>query len=242
VTTATGSSGHGWWPYVLPYLAFLATVELTGRLGDLAPVGLLLKPAVPGLLILHYARRGAYPELRGRALEPGLRGLDVLFGVALAGLWMAPYCFVEAIRPDAAPFDPGQLGPDAVVAVLALRMLGFGLVTPFLEEIFIRGFVMREAEVFRSRGDFRSVPLARFTLASFVTTVVVFTIGHVPWEWWVAVPWVALTNLWFYWRKDLLAVVTVHAATNASILLAAIVFGDAYTGSTATPISLWTFV
>ena len=221
----------------------MATVEITSRLGDLAPVGLFLKPAAPGLLILYWARRGAYPELRGRPLDLGWRSLDVALGVVLAALWVAPYVFVDAIRPaEASPFDPAQLGEGAVVWVLGLRMLGYGLVTPFFEEIFIRSFVMRYADVFSSRGDFRSVPLARFTRVSFVTSVVVFTIGHVPWEWWVAVPWVVATNLWFYWRKDLYAVITVHAATNASILLAAIVWGDSFTGATESPLTLWLFV
>ena len=61
--------GHGWWPYVAPYLAFMGTVEVVRRLPDeWAPIGLLLKPAVPGVLMLYYFSRGAYPELRGVAL------------------------------------------------------------------------------------------------------------------------------------------------------------------------------
>jgi CAAX prenyl protease-like protein len=236
----TARTGHGWWPYVAPYLAFLGTVEVTGRMDDLAAVGLFLKPAVPGLLMIYFARGGAYPELRGPSLDAGLRLLDVAVGMALAVLWVAPFVFVEAIRPEATPFDPKQLGTDAVALVLGLRMLGYGLVTPFFEEIFIRSFVMRYADVFQQRGDFRDIPLARFTRVSFVTSIVVFTMGHVPWEWWVAVPWVVLTNLWFYYRKDLYAVIVVHAATNASLLVGAWLYGDRFGG--ANPISLWLFV
>ena len=101
---------------------------------------------------------------------------------------------------------------------------------------------MRYAEVFRTRGDFRDVALARFTWTSFLTTIVIFTAGHVPWEWWVAIPWVLLTNLWFYYRKDLYAVILVHALTNASILVAVILWSDAVTDAGGTPISLWFLV
>jgi membrane protease YdiL (CAAX protease family) len=236
--------GHGWWPYVTPYVAFLGTVELTRRLpDDWAPIGLLLKPAVPAFLMLYYFSRGAYPELRGVALGLGGRALDVLLGVALAGLWMAPFVLFEGLRPiDPDLFDPGQLGPERVPWVLGLRMLGYGLVTPFFEELFIRSFVMRYAEVFRSRGDFRNVALAHFSLTSFVTTVVIFSAGHVPWEWWVAVPWVALTNLWFYYRRDLYAVILVHGVTNATILAAAALLPDGVAGAGGETISLWFFV
>jgi CAAX prenyl protease-like protein len=239
---------HGWWPYVLPYLAFLGTVEVVRRLpDDWAPLGLLLKPAVPAALMIYYAAHGAYPELRGARLDLGRRGLDIVVGVALAALWIAPYLWIDAIRPaDPDLFDPNQLGESALALTIGLRMVGYALVTPFFEEVFIRSFVMRYAEVFQSGGDFRKVPLARYTRASFIATVVVFTLGHVPWEYWVAIPWVILTNLWFYYRKDLYAVIVVHAATNAAILLAALLLGDVLGGGagggSGSPISLWLFV
>ena len=236
--------GHGWWPYLAPYLAFLAIVETVRRLpDDWAPIGLLLKPAVPGLLMLYYFSRGAYPELRGIALGLRERALDVGVGVALAGLWMLPFVLVEGLRP-AQPdgFDPEQLGAQSVAGVLALRMLGYALVTPFFEELFIRSFVMRYAEVFHVRGDFRKIPLALFGWRSFVATVVVFTLAHVPWQWAVAVPWVVLTNLWFYYRKDLYAVILVHAATNATILAAVSLWSGVLTDASGKPVSLWFLV
>lgn len=241
---STERQGHGWWPYVVPYLAYMGTLEIVRRLPDeWGFVELLLKPVVPGALMLYFFARGAYPELRGRALGLGGRAADMLLGVALAVLWMAPFVGIEALRPaDPELFDPSQLGPDRVAWVLGLRMLGYGLVTPFFEEIFIRGFVMRYADVYSTRGDFRDVPLARFRWTSFLATVVIFTVTHVPWEWWVAVPWIVLTNLWFYYRKDLYAVILVHAVTNASILAAAILWGDTFTDASGNPFSLWLFV
>ena len=187
---AEASEGHGWWPYLLPYVGFLLAVEVARRLPEAAaPAMLFVKPAVPlALLALFYAR-GAYPELRASRLHPLRTPLDVLFGLALALLWMAPYVLWPALRPESPePFDPELLGAGREGLALAARAAGYALVTPLFEEQFIRSFVMRYADVWATRGDFRSVPLARYTLRSFVTTIVVFTMGHVPWEWWVAVP------------------------------------------------------
>lgn len=235
---------HGWWPYVLPYVGFLLGIELLNRVlpEDSAGLGLFLKPAVPVVLLLVFAWRGAYPELRRPRLDPGGRALDVLVGLALAALWMAPFVWVDALRPDGPSFDPDQLGEARRDLALVLRLAGYALVTPVFEELFIRSFVMRYSEVYAARGDFRSVPLAFYSLRSFAITTIVFTLGHVPWEWWVAVPWVALTNLWFYYRKDLWAVILVHATTNAAILVAAVQWSGRLTGGDGQPLSLWFFV
>jgi hypothetical protein len=58
----------------------------------------------------------------------------------------------------------------------------------------------------------------------------------------VAVPWVALTNLWFYYRRSLWALIVVHAVTNASLLLFAIFGEGLFTTSEGEPLSLWFFV
>lgn len=237
-------SEHGWWPYVLPYAAFLFSVETLNRVLPEAwsGLGLFLKPAVPAVLLVVFAWRGAYPELRRPRPDLGMRALDVTLGIVLAALWMAPFVWIDALRPEVAGFDPDQLGPSRSALALGLRLFGYALVTPFFEEIFIRSFVMRYAQVWRERGDFRDVPLAHYSVRSFAVTVIVFTLGHVPWEWWVAVPWVALTNLWFYYRKDLYAVILVHATTNAAILAAAVLWTGRFRDGTGEPIPLWFFV
>ena len=43
------------------------------------------------------------------------------------------------------------------------------------------------------------------------------------WEYWVAVPWVMATSWWFYRRGHIGSVIVLHAAANATILVAAIV-------------------
>lgn len=238
------SDGHGWWPYILPYVSFLILVELGRRVPDaLALPMLAIKPSVPAALMFYYARQGAYPELRG-FLRKGVAwiGVDVAVGLGLAVLWVAPYLWIAAIRPESLEgFDPAIAGEALAPVAMSLRFAGYALVTPFFEELFIRSFVMRYADVYPGPGDFRALPLARFTWRSFATTVVVFSIGHVPWEWWVAVPWVVLTNLWFYRRGHIGSVILVHAVTNAAILVWVLLAGGEISVGGDT-LSLWFFV
>ena len=224
--------GHGWWPYLTPIFAFLLLGALLARLPDAVAArgfpALVLLPAA--LLVLFFAR-GEYPELR--SLPPGgVPGLavDFLVGVAGGALWMAPYVgFGLAALPgwmhpgpgDA--FDPQRLGPGNAWLALGLRALGFGLVTPFAEELFVRGWLARWLEVFDSGEDFRSLPIGRPSLRSFTGVVVFFTVSHLLWEWPVAVPWIVATQLWFYRRRHLGALVAVHAGSNLAIFAAVLV-------------------
>jgi len=242
--SSPSSTDHGWWPYLAPYIGFLLTLEISRRMPEAtAGVMLFVKPAVPLGLMLWFFARGAYPELRASRLDALRTPLDAALGIVLAVLWMAPFVMLPALGPeDPEPFDPSVLGGGQEALALGVRMFGYAIVTPLFEELFIRSFVMRYADVWAERGDFRSVPLARYSLRSFITTIVVFTLGHVPWEWWVAVPWVAITNLWFYWRRDLLSVIVVHGVTNAAILVIA-TFGEGwFTDASGAPLSLWFFV
>ena len=251
--------GHGWWPYLGPYLAFLLAGEIALRLPPGSePLMLFMKPLVPLLAIAYHWRKGAYPELRGARLDASGAAQDVLVGLGLTAVWIAPYVLLDGLRLDAgspsnwlpdflradtsAPFDPQMLGAGGVTLVLAARVFGYALVTPLFEELFIRSFVMRYSEVYWKRGDFRDVPLAHYTRRSFIATTVIFTAGHVPWEWWVAVPWVALSSLWFYHRKNLWALVLVHGVTNGALLLLAIFGGDLFRDGQGQPLSLWFFV
>ena len=254
------SRGHGWWPYLGPYIAFMLAGEVGVRLPEQwAPALLFIKPMAPLGLILYFWRKGAYPELRGSGLTLPGACQDILVGLVLTAVWVLPYLVFDGMRledpatggflPDSlradtlSPFDPFILGTGGLWVVLGARMFGYALVTPLFEELFIRSFVMRYSEVYSSRGDFRDVPLAHFGWTSFIVTTVIFTLGHVPWEYWVAIPWVVLTNLWFYYRKDLYAVILVRATTNAAILLfVAWADGLLFDGQGGLGLSLWFFV
>ncbi len=237
--------GHGWWPYVGPYAAFLLAGELGARLPDAAaPWLLFIKPAGVLALVLWFRARGAYPEWRGAGARIGWLGgaMDVLVGLALTVVWVAPFLWFPSLRPEpGGAFDPAMAGESWIWLVLGLRLFGYALVTPIFEELFIRSFVMRMADAWEV-ADFRDLPIARYSARSLAVTTVVFTAGHVPWEWWVCVPWVVLSSLWFYYRKSLSAVMLVHGVTNGALLALAIWGGELLHDADGTAFSFWFFV
>jgi membrane protease YdiL (CAAX protease family) len=95
---------------------------------------------------------------------------------------------------------------------------------------------------FGKRSDFRKIPIAHFTWPSFVVVMIFFLGSHVPWEWPVMFVWVLGSQLWFYYRKHLVAVVVLHAATNLSILFAVVALNDRFRDAAGQPISLWFFI
>jgi CAAX prenyl protease-like protein len=236
--------GHGWWPYLLPMFSFLLLGEISGRLPEaIAAWFLAPRVLVPAALLVHFFRQGEYPELRTPP-PGGAVGLaqDALVGLVGAAIWMAPMvwlgrdAFPEFLRPAPdAGFDPTLLGEGFVGLALALRFAGYAGVTPFAEELFVRSWLARWLEVFDSRRDFRSVPIAQPGLRSFLGVVLFFTASHVPWEWPVAVLWVVGTQLWFYRRRHLGSVVVVHATSNLAIFVAVLL-------ADAAGLDLWYFL
>jgi CAAX prenyl protease-like protein len=224
--------GHGWWAYLGPYGLFLILVEVGRRVPEaVAPWMLPVKVALPAALLLYFVLRGDLPELRG--YRPGWRvSLDIAFGVFIAALWMGPFLLFDFLPRGADAFDPNQLGESLRQETLALRLLGFALVTPFVEELFVRSFLIRLVDVVDKGGDFRDVPIARFSWRSFLVTSVWFTFTHVGWEWIVAAPTGVFFNLWLYQRRHIGAPIVAHAAANASIWLV-VVLG---------PGDLWVFL
>jgi CAAX prenyl protease-like protein len=216
-------------PYLGPYAAFLVLVELQRLYPSAAPALFVLRVAVPSVLVAAFWVRGAYPELRGHRLGLATLG-DILVGVAIAALWVGPYLLWPSLERGT-PFDTALLGAERQRLTLALRLTGFALVTPFVEELFVRSFLLRFAEVV-DHGDFREAPIGRFAWRGFVLTAVWFTLTHAQWEWCVALPTGIAFNLWLYRRRHLMACVISHAVANATIW-ALVVFG---------PLALWDFL
>ncbi|MEZ4282937.1 MAG: CPBP family glutamic-type intramembrane protease [Myxococcota bacterium] len=238
--------GHGWWPYAVPYIAYFVLTVVGDRLPDgAAPLVLAVKPGVVLALVLWFRGQGAYPEWRKPDVRMTPSGLvqDVAVGLALTAVWVAPFLLFPGLRPEpGAEFDPGMAGAEWIPGILALRLFGYALVTPIFEELFIRSFVMRVAAVWETEHDFRNEPLGRYSLQSLIVTTIVFTITHAFWEWWVCVPWIVLSNLWFYHRRSLTALMVVHATTNGA-LLALAVFGEGWLrDANGAPFSFWFFV
>jgi len=232
----------GWAPYWAPMLAFLLTVEIGARMPDiLDPLFLVARVAAPLGFFVFFFVRGRYPELRG-AQWGGLAVADVAVGLLGAFLWMAPIVFFDSLRPDDAGFDANQLGEGGVALTLFLRFAGYTGVTPFVEELFVRSWLLRFVDVFDTRRDFRGVPIARFTWRSFIVVTLYFVFSHADWEWGVMAAWTLLTMGWFYYRGHLAPLVLVHAVTNGAIFFAVVLLDGVFTDASGAPISLWFFL
>jgi CAAX prenyl protease-like protein len=216
---------HGWWPYLGPYGLFLILVEIEGRApASLAPWLLLLRVALPGLWLLAFARQGALPELGGyrpRALE---LAQDVFCGLVIAALWMGPFLLFPSLERPAPSegFDPTLFGAGREGFALAVRLVGFACVTPFMEELCVRSVLLRLVDVIDGDMNFRKLPLGVVAWRSVVVTVLWFTFTHVPWEWGVAAVAGVIFNLWLYRRRHIGAVIVAHAVANAAIWLAVV--------------------
>lgn len=240
-------AGHGWWPYVAPYGVFVFVLQQVGaRLPDAVdPIVLALKPVIVLGLVAWFWSRGAYPEWRKPAVPMTVPGFiqDVAVGLVLTAVWVAPYLLFPGIKPDpGGEFDPAIAGEAWIPTLIGFRLVGYAVATPICEELFIRGFVQRIADVWETEHDFRDQPIARYTAKSLIVGTIVFTVGHVPWEWWVCVPWIVLSSLWFYHRRSLSALMVVHATTNATLLALAVYGGGWLTDVHGAPFSFWFFV
>jgi CAAX prenyl protease-like protein len=214
--------GTGWGAYCWPYVSFLLLREVQDRLPiEAAAWTRVFRVALTAALLLFFFLRGDYPELR--AWRPTLRGFleDSLLGLATTLLWVAPYVVFPSLpRADLQDaFNPNALGTTLAPAFVAIRFAGFAAVTPFMEELFIRSFLMRFLDVYDTGEDFRDLPIGRFRWRSFLGTWIAFTFSHLPWEYPVAAATGLLWNLWLYRRKHLASLVWVHAVTNGSLFL-----------------------
>ena len=238
---ATGEAS--WWPYVLPVFSFLLLIELKNRFDAGDSIGLLAaRVVVPLAFLVYFWARGCYPEIRLRLHWMNM--VDASLGVALAVMWVIPYLIFPQLQPSASEeaFDPAMAGAGWVTFVLAVRMLGYAVVTPFAEELLMRSFLPRLVDDYFGNESFEDIPIAHFSWKGFAIVVGVFLATHMMWEWWVMLPWAVFTMLWFYYRKDVFALVVVHAATNAAILLAAILADQIFSDLSGQSISLWFFV
>jgi CAAX prenyl protease-like protein len=224
-------------PYLAPYALFLVLVTLGAPLA--------LRVAAPGALLALFAWRGSFPELRGyRVRSPGALA-DGLFGLAIAVLWVGPYLALDAL-PRPAPgegFDPSApFGESGRSLALAVRLVGFAGVTPFVEELFVRSFLIRYVDVFDRGGDFRELPIGRFAWRSFLVTSLYFALSHARWEWPVALATGVLFNLWLYRRRSLGALVLAHAVANAAIWAAVVSAPEGLATLGGRPLDPWIFL
>ncbi len=142
----------------------------------------------------------------------------VFIAVLVLAIWISPQeLFGAPRRTDG--FDPTLFAHHQALylGTVAFRFIRLVIVVPLLEEIFWRGFLLRDS----IHPRFIEVPIGTFSWKSFAIVVVAFGLAHWGKDKWPPGPdfvpallTSALYNLIAYRTKSLSACVAAHAITN----------------------------
>ena len=206
--------------YALPYAVYVGIATVQGTLLS-RELAYALRLVVCAALLLFFWRQ--YVSLTGPKSRTGSVLLGALAGLLGTILWLAllrPFA-ADAVAPWSAP-------------AFALRLLASVALAPLIEELLLRGYLLRlvvqwqqsrragEPEPLRRTLDARSVdevaPGAWTPLAVGVSTAA-FTLGHAPAAWPAAAAYGLLMAALWIARRDLLSCVVAHAVTNLALAL-----------------------
>lgn len=132
--------------------------------------------------------------------------------VLVLAIWIAPQELLGWPARIEGGFDPTLFegNPALFAGVVFFRFVRLVVVVPLLEEIFWRGFLLRDT----IHPRFTEVPLGTFTWKSFAIVSVAFGLAHWGPDFIPALITGALYNLVAYRTKSLSACVVAHAVTN----------------------------
>lgn len=91
---------------------------------------------------------------------------------------------------------------------LISRLIGFLLIAPVIEELFTRSFLIR----FIISNNWKKVPIGKYTLPSFIITVLFFGFSHSRWL--AGIIAGVLLNLLLYKQKSIESCIVAHFTAN----------------------------
>jgi CAAX prenyl protease-like protein len=229
--TAAHDADHGpaepWLTCVAPLVLFLAAglLEPTPSGGGLAGAAGVGYAAYPVIYALRLAATLAllarvWPSLVGWLGRPSW--WPPLLGLALVVPWVvlthlqrdAGWSFGAGERSGYDPFLAANLGTDPAAAwsFLAVRLVGLVVVVPIVEELFVRGFLMR----YVIKEEFWRVPFGTLTGAAAAACMVYAVASH-PAEAIAAVGWFAVVSGVAAATRQPIDCILCHAATNLAL-------------------------
>ena len=201
------------WPYVVPFVAFLAPAVLGAR-HFLGPGLSYPLSAVLALAALLLWSRSVLRLCASRWAA------SLVLGVAVFVIWIGPDLLWPGYRSHwllqnpltgvAASSLPVTLRTSA--GFLAWRVAGSALVVPVIEELFWRAWLMRYLIARR----FESLPLGVSTTAAFWISALLFASEHGAY-WDVGLVAGVLYNGWMMRTRSLADCILAHATTNACL-------------------------
>ncbi len=234
VVQGSGSFTNPWLVFLLPFAVYL----VVGSFEPPPPAGPDQEVAAPwldlGLRYEHYpwiygakillttvaivaVSRGYPPRRRIHPLAFLVGALGVVAWVALAHLqrWLVTALDIEAVtdwlgghRPAYNPIE--QLGrTPAGFLFLAIRFAGLAAVVPLIEEMFLRGFLMR----YFVRPDWWNIPIGTPDRIGIAAVIVLPVLMH-PQEALAAVVWFGAVAWLVIRTRNVWDCVVAHAITN----------------------------
>ncbi len=199
-----------------PFLLFIALLMLGPYLAPpgqgasgTAPWLVATRGAIVAMALLWFWR--GYIELRTLSpARPGHWLLAVLagFAVFLIWIWFDDDWAVLARWPGFIPHEPDG---NANWPMALMRLAGFSLVVPVMEELFWRSLVLRWIE----KHEFLSVDPRRVGARAFLITMVLFMLEHDRWFGGAIAG--AVYNALYMRSRNLWVPIVAHAVTNGAL-------------------------
>ena len=198
---------------IAPFALFIGLLALESVIGDRAGDRRWLTVARPLLvagLLLYFWRH--YEELHERVrVRPGDWMIAVVLGLAVFAAWVTFDRGWAAFGGPARGFAPLDGEGRIDVALTLLRLVGFVLVVPVMEELFWRSFVLRRIK----SPDFLHLPPRAAGLGAFALSSALFATEHSLW--FAGLLAGMAYNLCFMRSGNLWVPILSHAITNGTL-------------------------
>ena len=179
--------------YVFPFGIYILTVPLFDFLFRIdSQLVYAIKSVIVFALIVYF--------WKSYKIKFKLDVISIIAGVVIFFIWVG----MENLYPKLydIEFRP------ATDTMLLFKLFGFILAAPLIEEIFTRGFLIR----FIANNNFEKVPMGKFTLPSFIITVLFFGFSHNRWL--VGIIAGILLNFLYYRNKSVFSAIIAHLTAN----------------------------
>ena len=212
-------------PYFSPYFAFLGIKAIA----DLFPNGLYLGyilayVAAAALLWIFHQK---YQEMHENKITSLNLFWALMVGVIGITIWILPYHYIANFAKTDGIF--GLLGSRQntiklhhlqkswLSPFILFRFIGYVLIVPIFEELFIRSFLWR----FIINPDIEKVAIGDYTAFAFWGTAILFALSHN--EWIVAFLYAVIINLFLIIKKDIKLCMVAHGFSNAILVIYVII-------------------
>ena len=189
-----------------PFVALLGAAMITGAFS--AGFDWLYGIRIAAAVAVLWMCRGAY---RSFAWTPSWQACAI--GVLTAGMWIVTFP-VTVPHGSAWPTSLQSVGSAVALAYLAIKLIGYVVVVPLVEELAFRVYAMRRL----MNADIESVPVGTFSVAAFAISSLLF--GALHGAMWIqgTVAGMAFACA-LYRRRSVGDAVLAHATTNALIAI-----------------------